>query len=341
MTAKKLLTSLCLVFVSLAVAVSAATFTITIEKPAADGLSFSGSIPAVNASTGSASTNCTYAIVNGSGTQIGPSELTANVSVSHEVTGVDISSLSAGQYNISVFCMNSSDANDNDTVIRTFVVPVCPAGMSGSNTVPDPCLVTNCTQLQNMSLDLDGHFALNNNINCSDTVNWDSGQGFYPVGEDPYSGVAFTGTFDGQGYNITDLFISRTGTDYAALFGATTMSKIENVGLVDVNISCNRISSVVGIAEYTNITNCFATGHLEVVGTSAALSGGINGWIENGRIVNCHFIGTIKGNGKNYVGGITGNFVDSEIIDSYFIDKVENRDEIIDIYLGCNEKIVP
>jgi parallel beta-helix repeat protein len=204
----------------------------------------------------------------------------------------------------------------------------CPAGMSGNNTELSPCLVTNCTQLQNISLNLSAHFALNNNVDCSDTVNWNSGQGFYPLGKDPYSDVAFTGTFDGQGYNITNLFINRTGTDYAALFGGTNMSKIENVGLIDVNITGDRFGGLLGAALNTNITNCFVTGYLEASGTFAAWSGGVNGWIEYGNIVNCHFIGTIEGNNKHRIGGITSNILDGEIIDSYFIGNISGGDWI-------------
>jgi len=100
-------------------AVIAASFSITINKPAVDNAYFSTTIPYINAST-TANTNCTYSITNSSGTQLGPTTLPPDNSNSHEVANVDISSLVDGGYNISVFCMNATDSSDNDTALRPF-----------------------------------------------------------------------------------------------------------------------------------------------------------------------------------------------------------------------------
>jgi hypothetical protein len=41
-----------------------------------------------------------------------------------------------------------------------------------------------------------------NNIDCSDTINWNAGAGFYPIGDSPY----FSGSLNGHNYNITGLY---------------------------------------------------------------------------------------------------------------------------------------
>ena len=94
------------------VSVFAATTIIGVEKPV-DYANFSTTIPFINVTTSDIS-NCTYSIINDT-VQIGPT-LLGNGAISHEVADVNISSLVDGQYNISVFCMNSSNATDNDTL---------------------------------------------------------------------------------------------------------------------------------------------------------------------------------------------------------------------------------
>ena len=53
---------------------------------------------------------------------------------------------------------------------------------SGSGMPANPYQITNATQLQEMQDDLSAHYVLMNDIDCSDTVNWNSGAGFEPVG---------------------------------------------------------------------------------------------------------------------------------------------------------------
>ena len=75
-------------------------------------------------------TNCTYSIVNETIIPpIGPVEF-GNDSLFHTASDVSISSLLDGIYNISVFCMNSTNATDNtisfrkDTTAPTITLPV-------------------------------------------------------------------------------------------------------------------------------------------------------------------------------------------------------------------------
>ena len=50
----------------------------------------------------------------------------------------------------------------------------------------------------------------------------------------------FTGTFDGQGYKITHLYINRPSTNYVGLFGyAGSGSEIKDVGLEEVDGACS------------------------------------------------------------------------------------------------------
>jgi len=149
---------------------------------------------------------------------------------------------------------------------------------NGSGTAEDPYQVTSCTNLQEVNNDLSAYYLVMNDINCSDTVNWNSGLGFIPIGNATQStmevGRLFMGVFDGQGYTISGLFINRT-TMHSGLFGASG-GVIKNVVLTDAYVYA--ASNQVGI-----------------------LAGGIN---TSGIVYNCSSSGFVSG--EEYVGGLVG-----------------------------------
>ncbi|NAS88749.1 hypothetical protein C4E24_03285 [ANME-1 cluster archaeon AG-394-G21] len=97
--------------------------------------------------------------------------------------------------------------------------------------LPQPVLaatpITTCTELQNISNNSAGNYYLANDINCSGFGN------FEPIGNGNHR---FTGTFDGKGYKITNLYINQSSTNYVGLFGCTgSGSEIKDVGLEEVD----------------------------------------------------------------------------------------------------------
>jgi hypothetical protein len=153
----------------------------------------------------------------------------------------------------------------------------------GSGTEQDPYIITDVYQLQEMNNDLDAWYELGNDIDASDTINWNGGEGFVPIGT---SSSSFTGTFDGQGYKITGLFINRPSVDYGGLFGYTGSDAImKNVGVVDFNITGHSfLGGVVG-QNYGNITNSYATGRV----TGSYLVGGLIAYNEGGTITGSYW----------------------------------------------------
>jgi filamentous hemagglutinin family protein len=122
------------------------------------------------------------------------------------------------------------------------------------------------TDLQGMSGGLAGNYVLGANIDAGDTVNWNSGQGFTPVGRVGQFGVPntpFTGKFDGLGHTISNLFIDRNVNEGVGLFGNVNNALIQNVGLLNVNIYGNTdgTGALVGSASgTTTIRNSYADG---------------------------------------------------------------------------------
>jgi len=228
--------------------------------------------------------------------------------------------------------------------------------MTGSGTALDPYIITTVTDLQNMNDDKTAYYELGGNIDASDTVNWNSGAGFMPVGGVGASN--FTGDFDGKGYVITDLFIDRS-TQETALFGYTHSATITHVILWDVDITGSTyfVAGLVAYADNTTISKICVGGSVDgdagcgmIVAEldSASMDqccsyGNVSGWKAVGGIVgaigdvdsvtNCYSRATVYGEDKGglkttqQIGGGVGAAAPTNVLDdSYSTGLVTNAD---------------
>ena len=127
---------------------------------------------------------------------------------------------------------------------------------------------------------LDVQYSLVNDINCSDTVNWNSGLGFEPIGNNVDK---FTGTFEGIGFKITGLYINRSSDDYIGLVGYGEYSIIRNVGLEGIYVKGNEYVGGLAGRSQGNITNSYTKGNIFATG---GYSGGLVGQNYYGYIDN-------------------------------------------------------
>lgn len=137
--------------------------------------------------------------------------------------------------------------------------------------------ISNLAELQDMQSDLTGNYYLINDIDASDSLN-DTGtypNGFVPIGD---GSPLFTGTLDGQGFAINDLYIDGTGNNltYTGLFGSIGSATICNLDLVDCVIVANGFSGMLcGAAGSTTlIQGIYANGTMTQAGSQ---SGGLIG----------------------------------------------------------------
>jgi hypothetical protein len=177
----------------------------------------------------------------------------------------------------------------------------------GEGTEESPYQISTAEQLATVSeaVYLDNHYILMNDIDLSeylseDGAGWNDGAGWQPIGT---SGTPFTGTFDGNGHSVENLFINRPGTNYIGLFSYTgSGADIRNVDLVAVDVT--GAGSVGGLAGYNNggeITACSAAG--EVVGHFGNI-GGLVGYNNGGTITDCSAGGSVEGSVS--IGGLVG-----------------------------------
>ncbi len=115
-------------------------------------------------------------------------------------------------------------------------------------------------------------------------------------------GSVFSGTFDGNGYVISNLYSSEK--EQSGLFGLTSNATIKNVALENVYIKTNRGSALIFYADNSNISNCYASG--DIVSTDNDMgTGGLIANITGGTIEDSYFSGNVEGSGS--VGGLAGS----------------------------------
>ena len=160
---------------------------------------------------------------------------------------------------------------------------------------------------------------------ASPTAN--QGKGWQPIGN---SSSRFTGTFDGQGYEIRDLFISRPEENHVGLFGDVTgLGLIKNVWLADVNVTGNaRTGSLVGFSYGGTINDSYVIGTVTGWQYVGGLVGESQGVYPNdySRVQRSHFTGSVSG--SSYVGGLVGYNHRSYVIDSHCNGNVTGDDYI-------------
>jgi hypothetical protein len=170
---------------------------------------------------------------------------------------------------------------------------------------------------------------------ASPTAN--GGKGWEPIGYctaetscgcSPYSlSHGLTGTFDGQGHEIRDLFINRPDENAVGLLAYLMEGGIiKNVGVVNVTvISFSSGGSLVGVNWGGTVSNCYSTGNV----TAGAGIGGLIGH-NSGTISNSYSTGSVSGRSSNSIGGLVGGN-DGTISNSYSTCSVTGN---LDIGLG-------
>ncbi len=200
---------------------------------------------------------------------------------------------------------------------------------SGEGSRDDPYMIDDVYQLQLMGIYEDAHYELEDNIEAEETREWYDRRGFEPVGDDDHP---FTGSLDGNGYEIRGLYIHRSDTDHVGLFGAIERGSIENLGLVNADITGDeRVGGITGSLERGSVENSFVKG--EVNGDESV--GGLVGENDDGRISKCFTDGEV--NGDKSVGGLVGENDEGTVKNSYSTAEARGEEEVGGL-IGTNDE---
>ena len=190
---------------------------------------------------------------------------------------------------------------------------------NGSGTSSDPYKVGNTRQLQAMNNDLDAHYVLGQDIDASNTAQWNNGSGFDPVGDDINE---FTGSLDGDGYVIDGLYINRSSTRYVGLIGYSDSGEVRDIGVVNADVSGNdNVGGLIGDNLDGIVSESYATG--DVSGSMAV--GGLIGSNNLGNVSDSYSTGNVSGG--NEVSGLIGYHF-GDLSESYATGDVSGGDEV-------------
>ena len=176
----------------------------------------------------------------------------------------------------------------------------------GSGTEEDPWHVRTLQQLQTIGDEkhLDKHFLLVNDIDASEAAGWNQGKGFEPIGwRNSHSDRnPFTGSFDGNGFIISNLTIDRQDEDGVGLFGYVEDSTIKNVILEDISVKgANYVGGLMGRTRRGNIYKSDAVGMV----SGDSFVGGLVGLLDQGILQKSFSHSEITGN-ELFAGGLVG-----------------------------------
>jgi hypothetical protein len=139
------------------------------------------------------------------------------------------------------------------------------------------------------------HFRLTNNIDLEGNKE----NQWAPIGTVEHP---FKGHFNGNHFEITNLYVENYTTDYTGLFGYVHEGSIENTGISEQGfiVGKNNVGGIVGYQMSGNIYNCY--NKTSVHGENNV--GGIVGYQYSVNVKSCFNMGDV--NGKWYIGGIMG-----------------------------------
>ncbi|MDP8321052.1 MAG: GLUG motif-containing protein [Candidatus Stygibacter australis] len=193
--------------------------------------------------------------------------------------------------------------------------PITFSGGDGSE--GNPWQITDLDDLQYLS-ETSGYwgdfFIQTDDIDASTTSTWDDGnggdpEGFIPIGN---SSDFFTGFYNGQGHVIDGLFINRVNNNIG-LFGRTSGAEIENIGIINSNITgWQYVGVLAGYTLGTSFNNCYTSGSVE----GGYQTGGLIGMpFTSSSITNCYAMSSVIGTSET--GGLVGHSLGSVISNCY------------------------
>ncbi len=250
---------------------------------------------------------------------------TTNTTTLYETTTVDTTTTTSTEtittlYTVSTETLMVSDTSPAAYAMRSGVAPASGTGFMQEITRRDTSTMTALSTVDPNSMIIEGTYSIStteelvqlaemtNNglffaflgeVVLADNIDLSSIDNWTPIGSNFQQG--FGGSFDGNGYVISNLTINNSSFSTVGLFGYIT-GNFSNLGLENVNITGDTAGGIAGLASGIVMSNCYVSGNI-----NGNLSvGGLIGWIETiSTITNCNVTGTIGGSSS--VGGLIGN----------------------------------
>ena len=209
----------------------------------------------------------------------------------------------------------------------------------GSGTSGSPYQIANVTDLLTLAEntgDYGKYFILTADINLASCGTFKTAVIAPSSAESDFSGVAFTGLFDGNWHKISNLTIDTNdiGASNLGLFGSIDDGgEVINLGVENVSVTGNDsylhwTNDAGGLAAYNNgtIDNCYSTGVVNCSYYGNQIGGLVGS--NDGAVTNSHSSATVSGTDE--AGGLTGSN-DGNIINCFSSGNVSSIYSVMDI----------
>lgn len=215
-----------------------------------------------------------------------------------------LTGLTTNLYFVRAYAVTANGVNYGNSI--SFIPYSAP---QGTGALDDPYLITslgNLYWLSETSEHWDKHYLQTEDIDASSTANWNGGDGFKPIGTDS---APFTGSYNGGGNTISNLYVNNPNLNRVGMFGYVTGSdafqySLQNLSLASVSVSGGEfVGGLVGFIEsVANVRGCFVSGN---VNGQYGYIGGIAGHTHNMHLDEVGANVTVTG--QNYSGGLVGS----------------------------------
>lgn len=211
-------------------------------------------------------------------------------------------------------------ARVNVVLIGVVLISVM-AGCASKDTPPYDAEIRDWFDLHTIRCHLDKSFILMNDLDAT-TAGYeelasegaDHGKGWQPIGASDHR---FTGSFNGQGYEIRDVVINRPDGTFVGLFGAVGgQGVIQNVGVVNASVTGEwTVGGLVG-GNWGHVSDSYLTGSVSGDDCVGGLVGG-----NAGSVSSSYAIAIVTGHWD--VGGLVGgNDLYGNVSTSYSVGEV-------------------
>ena len=208
---------------------------------------------------------------------------------------------SAFAYRLEAFAHNTVGSGSPSTIRAVTSFSGCAGkglkSASGDGSNDNPWQIATLCQLQDVRSDLHAHYVQVADIDASPSREWSNDAGFHPI-------EPFSGTFDGAGREISDLYINRPETNTIGLFSRLAIDGIvKGVVLVDAWVKGkNSVGTLVGFNDGTVMNSVVRSA--QVSGNRAGVNiGGLAGG-NGGLLIDSGASAEVDGG--RYVGGLVG-----------------------------------
>jgi hypothetical protein len=222
------------------------------------------------------------------------------------------------------------------------------AGMAGHVSPSQNLEIRNWYDLDAIRDNLSGNHTLMNDLDSTTpgyeelaSPSANEGKGWLPIGA--FSNQwGFSGTFDGRGYEIRDLFINRPDESNVGLFETVDeRGRIEDIGVVNATVTGGDVvGAMVGmLAGYNggwskggSVSNLYSSGTI----TGSTMVGGLVGY-SYGTVSNSYSTSNVTGNAG--IGGLVG-YNDGTVSNSYSTGSVTGSNDRVGGLAGWNRGTV-